>query len=433
MSSSKAESYIIVKIPGIKGRNFISLQNFNCDECGVKFKHNCILKKHLLKMHNIKTQTSKENTIKCLKCKKAFTQRKNMIRHMKMHLEEVDTQTHQDNLGPGSLELESSKIINSQPMHVDLQSQIPTGYKYSVIEYTSLGEKTLITKFFIHEFGVDVVPFIMAMRDQNKITYLATNMRKPNSSEIILKIELNYYKRYRCHHNTRPKINSNSSQKHFNCKATLGMQIVKDEQLWSEFPNNSEEDVSSNNLTTKAEVQLKHIHNHKILRAEVLKHRRPTNDVETKFLRLFEEGKTLSKALFTFKSQLRNEKGNSYYIYAGDRGELPDPQWVYYLYYKSFKKHFGYSHGEHMMTSLKEAVEEYNIECNSDMAGIKNFAIAIQTPLMKRISCGFDECGEIFFIDASGNIDRFGCKVFMIYSNSCAGGLPIGTIILTSA
>lgn len=90
-----------------------------------------------------------------------------------------------------------------------------------------------------------------------------------------------------------------------------------------------------------------------------------------------------------------------------------------------------------MMTSLKEAVEEYNIECNSDMAAIKvlenqNFAIAIQTPLMKRISCGFDECGEILFIDASGNIDRFGCKLFMIYSNSCAGVLPIGTIIFTS-
>jgi len=69
-----------------------------------------------------------------------------------------------------------------------VQSQISTGYKYSVIEYTSLGEKTFIAKLFIHEFGVDDVPFIMAMRDQNKITYLATNVRKPNSSEIILKV-----------------------------------------------------------------------------------------------------------------------------------------------------------------------------------------------------------------------------------------------------
>ncbi|KAL5238893.1 hypothetical protein ACI65C_006303 [Semiaphis heraclei] len=51
---------------------------------------------------------------------------------------------------------------------------------------------------------------------------------------------------------------------------------------------------------------------------------------------------------------------------------------------------------------------------------------------MKRISVGFDECGQILFIDASANVDRYGCKVFMIYTNSCAGGLPVGTIILTS-
>lgn len=51
---------------------------------------------------------------------------------------------------------------------------------------------------------------------------------------------------------------------------------------------------------------------------------------------------------------------------------------------------------------------------------------------MKRISIGFDECGEILFIDASANVDRYGCIVFMIYTNSCDVGLPVGTIILTN-
>jgi hypothetical protein len=51
---------------------------------------------------------------------------------------------------------------------------------------------------------------------------------------------------------------------------------------------------------------------------------------------------------------------------------------------------------------------------------------------MKRISCGLSECGEMLFIDSSGNVDRFGCKIFIIYINSCAGDLPIGVIILTS-
>jgi len=61
-----------------------------------------------------------------------------------------------------------------------------------------------------------------------------------------------------------------------------------------------------------------------------------------------------------------------------------------------------------------------------------NFAIVIISPFMKRISSGLHESGEILFIDASGNVDRYGCKVFLIYTNSCASGLLICTLILTS-
>lgn len=140
-------------------------------------------------------------------------------------------------------------------------------------------------------------------------------------------------------------------------------------------------------------------------------------------LKLFEEGKTPSKALFIFKSELRNNKGNAYYTYAGDRAELPDPQWVYYLYNKTFKKHFGFSYEDNMMTSLRDTVKEYNDECMGDRAAMKeledgNFAIAITTPLMKRISSGLSECGEMLFIDASGNVDRFDSKIFIIFTNT---------------
>ncbi|KAL4082846.1 hypothetical protein QTP88_029502 [Uroleucon formosanum] len=62
-----------------------------------------------------------------------------------------------------------------------------------------------------------------------------------------------------------------------------------------------------NNLQTKAEIVLKQTHNHSIVRAEVLKHRISSEEVKSKILKLFEKGKTPSKALFTFKSQLRVE------------------------------------------------------------------------------------------------------------------------------
>lgn len=46
-----------------------------------------------------------------------------------------------------------------------------------------------------------------------------------------------------------------------------------------------------NNLQTKAMVLLNHIHNHEILRASVLRHRIPSDEVKSKILKLFEEGK----------------------------------------------------------------------------------------------------------------------------------------------
>ncbi|XP_029341145.1 SCAN domain-containing protein 3-like [Acyrthosiphon pisum] len=65
-----------------------------------------------------------------------------------------------------------------------------------------------------------------------------------------------------------------------------------------------------------------------LMLAEVLKRRISSNEVRDKSLKLFEEGKTSSKSLFAFESELRNNKGNAFYCtyYAGDRGELPNLQ-----------------------------------------------------------------------------------------------------------
>lgn len=75
-----------------------------------------------------------------------------------------------------------------------IQSQIPTSYKYSMIEYSTLEEQMFKANFYIYKFGVEhVIPWIMAMRNKNKVTYLATNVLKPSSNTIIFKVNNNYY------------------------------------------------------------------------------------------------------------------------------------------------------------------------------------------------------------------------------------------------
>jgi len=32
-------------------------------------------------------------------------------------------------------------------------------------------------------------------------------------------------------------------------------------------------------------------------------------------------------------------------------------------------------------------------------------------------------------MDATGTVDQLGCKLFVLLTNSCAGGLPVGIII----
>jgi len=89
------------------------------------------------------------------------------------------------------------------------------------------------------------------------------------------------------------------------------------------------------------------------------------------------------------------------------------------------------------MISLKDAADEYNRDCNYECSSTEilddgNFIIAILSPLMRRISEGFDESGEVLFIDSSSNVDRNERKVFFIYTNSCAGGMLVGSLIITS-
>jgi len=70
------------------------------------------------------------------------------------------------------------------------------------------------------------------------------------------------------------------------------------------------------------------------------------------------------------------------------------------------------------MISLKDAVNEYNKDCSYECSLMEtlddgNFIIAILSPLMKRIIEGFDESGEVLFIDSSGNVDRMDVKYFL--------------------
>lgn len=102
-----------------------------------------------------------------------------------------------------------------------------------------------------------------------------------------------------------------------------------------------------------------------------------------------------------------------------------------------FKDSYGESSGEDMLLSLQKIAEEYNSQKNMQAIAVnvtteQKLIVAICTPLMQRVHTMHKYSGELCFMDASSNMDRHGCSVFLIMTHSSVGGLPVGVLITTS-
>ena len=89
-----------------------------------------------------------------------------------------------------------------------------------------------------------------------------------------------------------------------------------------------------------------------------------------------------------------------------------------------------------MWAALEVLIEKYNEKCKDTCAKLTTSAagsplVAICSPLMKRVHTT-RRSGELCFIDSSGCMDRENCRVFLLLTHSCAGGLPLGIILSQS-
>lgn len=82
----------------------------------------------------------------------------------------------------------------------------------------------------------------------------------------------------------------------------------------------------------------RHKHNHVVDAVEALRFRDPTDAVKLKFLELFKSHRSPAKALKLYKEGLQQENKDNYFKVLADRSICPDMQWVYRLYYSTFKK-----------------------------------------------------------------------------------------------
>ena len=106
------------------------------------------------------------------------------------------------------------------------------------------------------------------------------------------------------------------------------------------------------------------------------------------------------------------------------------------LFHNLRQEEFGSQSGPSMEAALGAQVERYNEECEDRCAVMVRSArgeplVVVCSPLMKRVH-HLRQSGELTFIDSSGNMDRENCRVFLLLTHTCAGGLPLGIIICQS-
>ncbi|XP_063868277.1 uncharacterized protein LOC135104676 [Scylla paramamosain] len=170
--------------------------------------------------------------------------------------------------------------------------------------------------------------------------------------------------------------------------------------------------------------------------ADALKHRDVSEDTIEIFKNLYAKGHSPASALNTHKLDMQLQHEKDYVYEAADRANCPDIQFCHRLYRKIFDKTYGAASGEQMLHDLEAAIESYNSEQGEVCGKIKDIngkiVIALCTPLMKRVHQNHDYSGELVFIDASGGMDRYDCRIFMMLTHSAAGGLPLRCLIVTS-
>ena len=176
-------------------------------------------------------------------------------------------------------------------------------------------------------------------------------------------------------------------------------------------------------------------HNHPVNSADALRRRDVSPQVHDKFLQLFAAGHSPSSALEVHKCDLQMEDGDSYSIQAADRHLCPDLQWCFRLYYKTFKSEYGPQSGDGMVNTLQKRLTQWNDDSNNSVAysvhGDETI-IGICTPLMKRVHSHIRQSSELVFVDSTGCLDMNSCRVFVLMTNCCAGGLPLGLLVTTS-
>ncbi|PIK36987.1 hypothetical protein BSL78_26177 [Apostichopus japonicus] len=308
---------------------------------------------------------------------------------------------------------------------------LPPDYTYHMCMFKPL-KNGYQTEFRVNAEDADgAQKWLRDYTESSRVTY------RVQTTKPIKQPKTNIFKTcYRCQHNTLPRSSTadgRNASKNTSCPAQLDITVKK---LRVPGKRCRAKTVDNHLPSFPMVVKIQHVHNHLIESADTLKFRDVSEATIEIFKNLFSKGHSPSSALNTHKLDLQMEHGADYLYKAADRSICPSLAFCHSLYRKIFDKSYGAASGEKMLHDLEAAISSYNEEKGEVCAKIGEtngkLAIAVCTPMMKRIHSKHEYSGELVFIDTSGGMDRYDCRIFMLLTHSSAGGVPLGCLIVTS-
>ncbi|XP_041461611.1 uncharacterized protein LOC121412915 [Lytechinus variegatus] len=314
-----------------------------------------------------------------------------------------------------------------------LEEFLPDNYKHHICSVKEGEDGVNITLRLAVSTEEGAKKWLESMQKSSLATFRVERTRPSSGEKVLYKTE------FRCQHNTKPRTataNERRGSKNTSCPAGLSIVVKVSTFERSDgrvrMCRSSDPHLPDHPMVVK----FKSTHNHLLRSADALKHRDVSEDVKEKFLDLFSKGYTPSKALALHKYDLQLQHNDNYIFVSADRAITPDLHYTYRLYYQTFKKEYGEAKGEFVLKELERRIEDGSLGDGVKLSLVgpegSQAAIAIVTPLMRRVHKLIKHSAELVFVDATGNMDRQGCRVFLLLTHSSCGGLPLGVLITTS-
>ncbi|KAA8589898.1 hypothetical protein FQN60_013263, partial [Etheostoma spectabile] len=235
----------------------------------------------------------------------------------------------------------------------------------------------------------------------------------------------------RCQHNTYPRPVVKKT-KNMSCGATMYLVLKRNACSHNRKSRSGDPHIKDGYLLN---VYLRYEHNHQLSSTDSVRKRDVSDETIAKLKTLFERGHSPSTALDVIKYDLQERESPIYT--AADRSICPDMYFCYRLYYKLFQKAYTTPSEQKMLLDLKDKIYQYNMVQGETCAKMEKTecgqaAVAICTPVMKRVHTKLRESGEIIFVDSSGHCESRNHRIFLLLAHSTVGGLPLGVLITTS-